>query len=272
MKKAQSSERETILSYLEKDIENCLYMYSDIWKYGPDAEHVSVWYDTDELGMRMVVMKYHRNFQLYADRGFEDVEGLLELIEREKPLGISGRKEIITQLEMHLSNRYEAEYGVVFKGYPPDFEKLKLGLEDCDAQIEVASESDAMGIACLLCMDEEFKRMYTEASLAQELTDRIRTGMGRSYIIRNGSEIVAHNATYAECDKFVVISGLMVHPDYRDTEYAHWINLKSYMEFLREGKIAYFFCFKKKIIRFQKRVGMQAAAECGKMNYIRDPD
>lgn len=272
MKKAQRSDKEMILSYLEKDIENCLYMYADIWKYGPDAEHVSVWYDTDELGLRMVVMKYHRNFQLYANRGFENVDGLLKLIEQEKPLGISGRKEMITQLEMRLSNKYEAEYGVVFRGNPPEFDRLKPGLEDCDVRIEAASESDAMGIACLLCMDEEFKRVYTEASLAQELIDRMQTGMGRSYIIRNGSEIVAHNATYAECDKFVVISGLMVHPDYRDTEYAHWINLKSYMEFLKEGKVSYFFCFKKKMIRLHKRMGMQVVAECGKLSCIRELD
>lgn len=270
MKKAQRSDRDMILSYLEKDIENCLYMYSDIWKYGPDAEQVSVWYDTDELGPRMVVMKYHRNFQLYANRGYENVEGILKLIEQEKPLGISGRKEIITQLEVHLSNLYRVEYGVIFKGYVFDLKTLERRLEGCSVQIERASENDVPAIAHLLYMDDELKRGYTEKSLAQELADRIRTGMGRSYMIRDGSEIVAHNATYAESDKFVIMSGLMVHPDYRETEYADWITLRSTIEIEKEGKDRYFFVIKKRIIRWHKRMWGLVVAEYGKLTCNRE--
>lgn len=261
-----------ILSYLEKDIGNCLYMYADIWKYGSDAEHVSVWYDADELGLRMVVMKYHRNFQLYTNRGFEDLGEVLELIEREKPLGISGRKEIITRLEAHLSDLYAAKYGVIVKTCLTDLEKTKRALEDCGVNIERASESDAPGIARLLFLDEELRSVYTEESLAAELADRIRTGMGRSYVIRNGTEIVAHNATYAESDKFVVCSGLMVHPDYRDMEYAYWITLKSDLEFTMEGKDRYGFLLKHKLIRWRERAGDQTVAEYGKLSRIEEAD
>lgn len=268
MRKAVFSEKDEILSYLEKDITNCLYMYADIFKYGLEAEHVTVWYDTDELGLRMVVMQYHKNFQVYANRGFEDVEGVLALIARENPLGVSGRKEIVTQLAPRLSNIYEPEYGVIFKGKPINSEKLKQGLEDCSVQIERAVEADAPAIAHLLYMDDELRSVYTEDSLAQELADRIQTQMGRSYIVRSGEEIVVHNATYAESDKFVVVSGLMVHPDYRDTEYAHWIDMKSSLEFQEEGKDRYFFALKDKIIHWHKRTGAQIVAEYGKLSLI----
>ena len=50
---------------------------SNISKYGVNGENISVWYDTDEIGIRMVVMKYHKNFQVYTNRGFNDIQGLL---------------------------------------------------------------------------------------------------------------------------------------------------------------------------------------------------
>ncbi len=268
MQKAVCADKEQILSYLEKDIENCLYMYADISKYGVNAEHITVWYDTDLLGPRMVVMKYHDNFQVYANRGFENVEIVLELVAQEKPRGISARKEIITQLAGRLTGTYTAEYGVIFKGKPISKEKLERTLVDCDIAIEQAFKDDAPGIAHLLCMDSEFRSIYTEESLAQELEDRMQTGMGRSYIIRSNGQIVAHNATYAECDRFVVISGMMVHPDYRDTEYAYWVDIKSSLEFQEEGKDRYFFALKDNIIRWHKRVGAIPVAQYGKMSQI----
>lgn len=271
MKRARSDERDMLLSYLEKDIENCLYMYADIWKYGPEAEQVSVWYDTDGPGPGMVAMKYHRNFQLYASRGFDRVEGVLGLIEQEKPLSISGRKEIVLQLEPRLSGLYTAEYGLVFKGVAVDSERSELGLKGCDVEVELASEEDAPAIAHLLYMDDGFRRAYTEDSLAQELADRMRTGMGRSCVIRDGSRIAAHNATYAETDRFVIASGFMVHPDYRDTDYALWVTQESVAALYGEGRDHYFFILDGRIARWHKRTGARPVAEYGKLSRRR-PD
>ena len=115
-------------------------------------------------------------------------------------------------------------------------------------------------------MDKELGSVYTVSSLTSELKERINTGMGRSYIIRADGKIVAHNATYAESDKFVIVSGLMVHPDYRDTDYAYWIDLKSSLEFQNEGKSRFFFALNNKIIRWHKRLGTQIVAEYGKLS------
>lgn len=155
MKKAAEHEKEKILEYLEKDIANCLYLYADIAKYGVSNDHVAVWYDTDEIGIRMVVLKYHNNFQIYSDRGFLEISGLLKLISQEKPISIAGRTEIIRCLQNKLKNNYMAEYGTVFKGKPIDIKKLTNELEDCPVKIELATTEDAPQIAHLLYMDEE---------------------------------------------------------------------------------------------------------------------
>lgn len=269
LQKAEHREQDMILAYLEKDIVNCLYMYADISKYGVDGPHMSVWYDEDEAGLRMIVMKYHNSFQVYTNRGFHDLGGLLDLVHQEKPFGIFGRKEIIQELENNLADRYLSEYGVVFKIEYLDPEKQRGVLEDCTVPIELAVPEDTPAIAQLLCSDKELGRVYTVDSLTHELAERIRTGMGRSYMIRDGERVVAHTATYAECDKFVINSGFIVHPDYRDTEYANWLTAKSNLVFQLEGKVRYFFAINQKLIRWQIRTGTQLVAEYGKLSHIR---
>ncbi len=266
MKQAEQQEQKMILLYLEKDIVNCLYMYADIEKYGTKGPNISVWYDMDEVGIRMVVMKYHSNFQIYTNRGFDNIKGLLELINQEQPISIAGREEIIRCLDIELDDNYQSEYGVIFKGKTVDLSELNDALEDCTVKLEQATDTDAQQIAQLICLDDELGQPYTEESLTQELEERMKTGMGRSYVIRDGNRIVAHNATYAECSKFVVISGFMVHPNYRNTEYAYWIDVKSGVEFQEEGKDRYFLALKKKIIRWHKYVGSTIVARYGKLS------
>ena len=256
------------MEYLAKDVANCLYIYADISKYGFKDQNLKVWYDKDTDGICAVVMKYHNNFQIYSSRDFDKVEEIVALINEYKPYGVAGRTELIASLEKEFSDRYNVEYGVIYRGKDIKREKILRALEECEVKIELASEDDAEAIAKLICMDDELGSVYTVESLAEELRERIHTGMGRSYIIRDGEEIVAHNATYAECDKFVVISGLMVHPDYRDTEYAQLIDLKSSLEFQEEGKDRYFFAIKPRIIRWHKFTKSLLVASYGKLSLI----
>ncbi|MCI8406895.1 MAG: hypothetical protein HFE43_07865 [Oscillospiraceae bacterium] len=272
MKKAIKEERQMILDYLRKDVANCLYLYADIAKYGVESENMKVWYDTDEQGIRMVVMKYHTNFQVYANRNFENTDGLLGLIDQEFPMGVSAREEIIGAIKERLQDRYAVETGVIYKGKPINGKQLRESLSGCDAAIELAEPEDAPKIARLLLLDEELSKIYTEESLTRELRERIETGMGRSYIIRDGDRIAAHNATYAESDLFVVISGLMIHPDYRDRDYAYWIDLKSSLEFQLEGKERYFMAVNPKIMRWHKFAGTPIAGHYGKLSRIDRPD
>lgn len=266
MKAAQIGDEKILLDYLAKDIANCLYIYADISKYGFKDQNLKVWYDKDADGIRAIVMKYHNNFQIYSSRAFDKVEEIVALINEYKPYGVAGRTELIASLEKEFSDRYNVEYGVIYRGKDIKREKILRALEECEVKIELASEDDAEAIAKLICMDDELGSVYTVESFAEELRERIHTGMGRSYIIRDGEEIVAHNATYAEGDMFVVISGLMVHPDYRDTDYAYWIDLKSSLEFQEEGKDRYFFALDKKIIRWHKNIKTPIATEYGKLS------
>lgn len=268
MKKADVSDKQKILSYLEKEIANCLYIYADICKYGFDKPYLNVWYDEDNLGIRMVVMQYHNSFQIYSNRGFDDIENVKNLIIDKKPYGISARKEIVQELDKQLNDKYSSEYGVIFKGKEIDKQKLKVLLDECNEEILLAKSSDAEQIADLLCLDDEMGIIYTRDSLREEIKERIETGMGRSYIIKKDGIVIAHNATFAESSKFVIVGGLMVHPDYRDKEYFYWLDLKSSLEFQMENKDRYFFILDPKLKKLHKKLGNEIIAEYGKLALI----
>lgn len=65
---------------------------------------------------------------------------------------------------------------------------------DSGHPIEKAKEADAREIAELICGDPEIGGHYEAENLAAQLADRIRTGTGRSYIIRESGNIAAHSA------------------------------------------------------------------------------
>lgn len=269
MRKATEQDKSIILDYLAKEEEKCLYMYADIERYGLDKPFLTVWYDEDNLGIRMVVMKYHNSFQVYSSRGFDDLNWVVDLVNAEKPYGISARKEIAQALANRLSGAYSAEYGTISKTGHFDREKLgrileERNLEDSTETIELAQADDAREIAELLFLDEEMGSIYTVDTMVNELKERIESKMGRSYVIRKNGKIIAHAATYAECSRFAIESGLMVHPDYRGTDYAHWLEMRLSFDF----PARYFFTVNKKIMRLHKNINIPLIGEYGKLALI----
>ena len=75
MYKAETADLEKILEYLRKDTGKCLYIYIDISIYGLDKDFLDVWYDEDEKGVSLVVMRYHDALQIYTDREEWDIDG-----------------------------------------------------------------------------------------------------------------------------------------------------------------------------------------------------
>lgn len=264
---------DSILNYLRPDQSNCLYLYVDLYVYGLGNPNMQVWYDSDKQGIRMVVMQYHKSFQVYANRAFTNVNGLLPLIKKQQPHCISARSEIIEALEQKLP-QYKVEYGVVMKHPDTPEEKLQriLANREDEVQIMQATTDDVYEIAQLVCSDEELGAPYTVESLAAELRERIETGMGRSFIIRDGERIVAHTATYAEADDFAVAGGLIVHPDYRDTDYFHLLDTYSQHTLTVEQKSVYGMVLDRRLARAFERTGCTIAANYGKLSLIEKPE
>lgn len=251
MREATEEDKKQILQFLQMDLKNCIYLYIDIMNYGVCSENMKVWIDMEGEEMSLVVMKYYDSFQIYSRQSELDSTAVAELLKKYPVAMISGRRDLMEQLAKECPD-YKATYGVVF---------VMDRYRNMQAKTEIlrATEADAEEIAELICSDDELGRHYTVEGLATQLRDRIGTGTGRSYIIRENGVIVAHTATYAEAEGIAVVSGTIIKPECRNKNY--YILISNYMmeQLAKEGKTAYTFSISEKMIQYHDKLH----AKCG---------
>ena len=158
-----------------------------------------------------------------------------------------GVQNIIKNIERAVQSTYQAEYGCIYEI------NNKTRLERaCD--VEVAVESDAAEIARLIGMDQGLGGHYSQEMLERQIRNRIHTGTGRSYIIREKGRIAAHTASYAETEKYAVISGTIIHPACRDRGYYPIISSHIVQKLKEEGKGIYTFAVEPRMIQYHNKM------------------
>lgn len=258
---ATERQLKNILDYLRKDLGNCIYMYIDIGKYSLDNPNMKVWYSEDEIGINLVVMKYYDSIQLYSDRDVLDINDALKIVIQEKVSMVSGKLEIIAKLYQRCNNIYNISFSCVYN-------LCSYRKYDDMGMVQPAGTSDILEIAELICSDKGIGGHYTVEVLAEQLAERINTGMGRNFVIRKNGKIIAHIATYAEYEGIAVTSGLIVHPDYR--EFLYGVIIESYLvnKLLSEGKRVFAFIIDKRREKLLSALGNKKYGDCGKLTFI----
>ena len=256
LREAKEEDKKKILQYLELDLKNCIYLYIDIMNYGICSENIKVWIEDKGGELSFVLMKYYDSFQIYSNQLQYDLKDVVRLLKEYPVAMVSGKRELIEKLSEECPD-YKVTYGLVF--VMDRYRKMHM-----QAEIAEATEEDAKEIAELICTDDELGGHYTVEGLTDQLKERIRTGTGRSYIIRENNEVVAHTATYAEADKIAVVSGTIIKPEYRDRNY--YILISNYMmeQLTKERKVAYTFSISEKMMQYHDRLHTKCG-EYGKM-------
>ena len=266
MRRAEISEQTKITEWLKSDIANCLYMYMDIVNYGLESPNMDVYiYDrgTDYIA---AAMRYYDSFQLFinADGVSKDerdaiFEGFAELITTGNVSMASGRKEIIEGLSNKLPG-YKASYGLIHK-----IDRYRKMPDDIT--IVRATPDDTDKIAELICSDPEIGSHYTVKGLSEQLSERIKTNTGRSYLILDGDKVVAHTATYAETADYAVTGGTIIAEPYRIKNYYIYISNHLLQELIEENKEIYTFSINESMKKFHDVVHKRCA-EYGKLERI----
>ena len=261
MKLAKQTDVNKLIIFLKENIEQCVYIYIDITKYGVEHPEIKLWYSENNQGINSVIMKYYDSFQMFSLDVKQDIEKIGSVLKENPVKTISGNEALIKELEMHFSDKYDVNYGIVVRETRykkiPGFEKVEPAtIKDCEA------------IAHLMCEDEEFGENYDEDVLAKQLADRIETGMGRSFVMRENDEIVGHVATFAELDDLVVQSGLIVSNKAKNPFCG--LILHEYMKgvSLENGKSVYAFRIKEEMKKYEKSPGTVICGHYGKLTKI----
>ena len=261
MKLANRSDINKIILFLKENVEHCIYIYIDIVKYGVEHSDIKLWYSETNKEINGVVMKYYDSFQLFFVDVEQDKQEICRILEENPVKTISGNEELIKAIEKYFSDTYVANYGIVVK--ETKYKKLP-GFD----KVEPASISDCEAIAHLMCQDEEFGNNYEETELARQLKDRMQTGMGKSFILRENGEIVGHVATFAEVDDLVVQSGLIVSKKCKNP--FSGLILHEYMKSvsLDAGKTVFAFRIKEEMQKYEKSPGTIICGNYGKLTKV----
>ena len=258
MRKATAIDIPAILAYLKRYVKDCLYMYIDIGKYGLENPNMKVWFDATDNGINIVVMKYHTSISIYTDTENWDVEAVAQLIHSENVESITGTKAIMERLYPLCADDYEITFGSVFRlSKTRDF--------DFEGMIELATEQDTLEIARLIIEDPGIGSYYEVQDLADQLAERMRTNMGRSFVIRENRKIVAHIASYAEYDGLATTGGLIVAPIYRNGLYGGVLESKLVHTLLQENFQVYTFVTERLRKKLLTAWGNECVGEYGKI-------
>lgn len=263
MRLAKTDDQEKIIHYLKEHHAECLYMYIDIAKYGVEGENMRVWIDNREDDINTVVMKYFSGISIFSAFDEWDAEGAAEVINEEKPSSITGKKELIDKIECFLVNEYVKDYEYVFK-----FTKFQN--VDVDAVIERATEDDLLEAAQLVTKDERVGGHYTVEELASQYRERMRTGMGRNFIIREEGKIVGHIASYAEFAGLATTSGLVVDPECRSSMYGAALERHLLESLWDDGFDVYTYVITKLRYRLLLAMGNECIGQFGKLTLKED--
>lgn len=258
MTKLEEKDVKEVLEYLEKNIQECVYLYIDIKVYGIRHSNMNVWISRDGEKINTVVMKYFDSFQIFSAYDNWDKEGVLELLMKYKVTTVAGKKSLIKQLAECVQDMYSVAYGVVIEEDKyREFKQFEL--------VEEARDEDALEIAELMCTDEEFANNYEVSILAKQLIDRMQTGMGKSYIIRQEGKIVAHVAVFAQTDKVAVESGLIVDEQMKKNMYGMILHEYIKKVLINEGKRVFAFRIKDSMLRCTTVAKVGVCSEYGKL-------
>lgn len=263
MRRATQTDVPAILVYLKRYVTDCIYMYIDLKKYGIDNPNITVWMDSDETGIKSLVVKYYTGLNIFAHGEHWNAEDTVKIATEQNVLSIHGPKRMIEALAPFYSQEAEIEYGEIY-------EFTNERQYEIDKEIELASVDDVLEIANLVVTDEGIGSHYEVSNLAAQLKERMETQMGRSYVIRDNGKIIAHIASYAEFDHIATISGLIVDKNYRSNIYGAAIEAHIVKVLRDEGFHVYSYVITRLRKKLLAALGNKKVAEYGKI--VRKPE
>lgn len=255
---AVDSDYSSILLLLRNDVYSAIYLYIDIIRYGLHTPFMDVYVeDSGDSNLISIIMKYNNTFQIYCLNPKILNPDIIRLIDNYNPSMVSGQPEVIHTLYLHYSGKYDEAYGLVLE-QPSHISVTNMNYD-------VATLDDLKECSILACSDVRLKGYQDAAELEQQFIQRYMDHMGRHYVLRRENKIIAHVATYAEIPDMAVISGVIVHPDYRGNKFGKTLYSILSNNLLLEGKKVILFVIEKNIMETYLSYGAVVRSHYGKL-------
>ena len=258
IEKIRQEQYSQVLDILKKSYFKNPYLYIDAVSFGFSGENIETYlfYENDEIAV--VIYRYYNSLQICALIEEVSVFEIVEFIKNGNFDMISGNAYIIKSLEVGLKEFYTAHFGSIMM-----FNKRK-GLEQTGNQI-MAEPKDCAEIARLICTDQAIGGHYSPDVLQKQLEERMLHFGCKNAIIKEHGKIVAHAATYADCNEFAIIGGVITDLQCRGKGYGGSVVAFLTKQLLIEDKSPLLYCYESKTVKWYEKNGWEICAQCGKL-------
>lgn len=218
-----------ILAYIGEDYKTAFYPYINLSHYGLKNPHVKVWADEKDGRLQGIYLQYYDCLHFFTkEHDAYPCRGFLDMLAAQAPRVIMAQQEFGQRIHELICDRYRVQ-----KSYIVDLQIAQRG--QIDERVELANRDDLAGIAELMLADTIYHDVYEKSTLIAQLTERYEEGFSRFFVIKMDGKIVAVYSTYGECKKVAIVSGLLVHPEYRRKGLASAIVKHAHAVLGREG-------------------------------------
>lgn len=241
-----------VVEYIGEGKYQCFYLYMDLLEYGAQGPDVGLWISGDGEEIQGVAYRYFDTLHLYS-RGRFPTHDALGLIDELRPKCVTGSQDTIDHIRDKTKDRYAYELSHIITA-----RKYMDGKSDL--AVAEAGEADIPEIAALMMKEPIYNSVYTYESLCEQLKNRLETGFGRLFIMRDETgRLVATNATSAETEELAVISGLVTDTELRGRGLGRAITASTWNLVRREGKrgLAFLGAENENTIALHKKMGYE---------------
>jgi predicted GNAT family acetyltransferase len=250
IRKLVEQDREMTMQFVSvKPAEN-LFIIGDIEGYGFHSDIQTLWGDFSAEGeLRAVLLKYDKNFILYAPAAFDN-EGIASIINQDSSFTyLSGIEEMVNLITPFIKK--EAKKPRVMYYAKCETALLLPEIPD-DVLIEKAVPDDAAEIIAQMKAIPEFA--HGNYSVEHKKSS-LEKGFGRAYYVKDNNVIVSSASSTAENSQSAMIVGVGTLVDHQNKGLASYCMSKLCGELLAEGKMLCLFYDNPAAGSIYKRIG-----------------
>ncbi len=228
--KYNEQDKNRYLEYIGNDWGKCPYLYLNFIGLSANSPGVNAFICRDNGGICAVMLRYYKALHIFS---------------RERELNVEELKHFITEINPLIIWINENAFGVlgnIFDGYCmyilPVMTCSNAAADIDTSEAIVATEADLPEIAELMLEEDLFRSGYENAAqIIETFSERMRQGMGVSYIIRKKGKLAAHISINAMAEGLAVYGSLVVASQFRGQGLAKTVRAKLMKEAVKKNII-----------------------------------
>lgn len=252
--KCDKTHEESLLSCLKEEAVYNTFLLADIANYGFDKGFQTVYGDFDEDGScQGVYLRFYENLIVYTKTSSRIAADFLsELFESWKPAVVMGKADTVKEIHRLLSSYSYSTRPL----YLLDDDTLLMDTDGFSIQKGVPSDAEA--IYEFLMSIDEMKTLYGSKEMIE---DRLRTGDGTHYFIKENGVIIGHANSAAVSSCTVMIGGVATAVQRRDKKLASALVSTLCQDILATGRKPCLFCTREKEHNLYYNLGFRKAGD-----------